>query len=46
MKTFESSTAFIKATQKRDESDFQSLTKVLYYQTKIFSLIGTFDLSL
>jgi len=33
MKTFESSTAFFKATQvKRDESDLQSLTKVLYHQ--------------
>jgi len=32
-KTFESSTAFIKATQiKRDESDSQSRTKVLYHQ--------------
>jgi len=32
-KMFEFSTAFFKATQtKRDESDFQSLTKVLYHQ--------------
>jgi len=31
--TFESTTDFIKATQiKRDESDSQSLTKVLYHQ--------------
>jgi len=30
---FESSTTFIKATQiKRDESDSQNLTKVLYHQ--------------
>jgi len=34
--TFESTTAFIKATQiKRDESDSQSLTKVLYHQNPL-----------
>jgi len=41
IKTFESSTAFFKATGtqiKRDESNFQSLTKVLYHQ-KPFQLI-------
>jgi len=39
-KTFESTTTFIKATQiKRDESDCQSLTKVLYYQTTPLNLI-------
>jgi len=41
MKIFESSPAFFKATQiKRDESDLQSLTKLMFFhKTKDFSFL-------